>query len=812
MKIRKDHVLRLLGYVLIGYLLTFSHGFSDLEQPIFRTVSASESSQDLELSSPAQIYAVSPNILAVEVAAPEVLAGTPEPYSPLPEDAVTVKRSRRQVVRSGVPIGTLVGDTQTVLYPYDQVAETSFKVDRADSLRSYQVSCLSDTNYVNARSPIQVFRKSKPVNFSRRPNGERLWPTAHTLFLVLPHSMDEGKTYQLSFPDLGLAPASFAYKSLGSRSEAVHVSQIGFHPQDSVKVGYLSTWLGNGGGLDYPDSLPFHVVDVRTNESVYESLANLRRGVTQLEDARNRDYTLTEVHQLDFSDFNQPGRYRLCVNGVGCSFEFEISRSVWQNAFFTAVRGFYHQRSGIEIGPPYSQYRRPRAFHPDDGLAVYQSTAKMTDVRMGLGDRNAFEALMEGKTDEVVPDAWGGYFDAGDWDRRTYHLLIPRRLLELYDLFPDHFQSVGLNLPESNNALPDILDEALWSLDFFRRLQTPEGGVRGGVESASHPREGELSWTESLSVMAYAPDVWTSYTYAAVAASAAYTLGSMDAKLAQTYGRSAIKAMEYAEANFVASDYSEGPRAHRVADERNLAALELYRLTKNQRWHDLFLATTAFIAPDTEAMVFGVRNQMDAAFLYTQLAQRASTDSDLAVEKTVVDNAKKAFLQQVNQQVALTKTTGFGWSKVLPNLPLGWRNGLGGPKGVDILRAYRITQDEDYLEAALRATQFALGANPDNMVFTTGMGDRAPQHPLIVDYRLTGQPAPPGITLFGPADFAFHSDYWLLDIIAKDTFPAPRKWPSVENYFDVYKYPMGAEFTVDHMAESAYIWGYLAAR
>ncbi len=44
------------------------------------------------------------------------------------------------------------------------------------------------------------------------------------------------------------------------------------------------------------------------------------------------------------------------------------------------------------------------------------------------------------------------------------------------------------------------------------------------------------------------------------------------------------------------------------------------------------------------------------------------------------------------------------------------------------------------------------------------------------------------------------------------TFPPPQTWPTSENYFDIYRYPMGAEFTVDYMVAAAYTWGYLAAR
>ena len=71
---------------------------------------------------------------------------------------------------------------------------------------------------------------------------------------------------------------------------------------------------------------------------------------------------------------------------------------------------------------------------------------------------------------------------------------------------------------ESQNALPDVVDEALFNLDHYRRLQLEDGGVRGGVEQEEHPRYGEASWQNSLETLTYAPDPWSSCLYAAAAA------------------------------------------------------------------------------------------------------------------------------------------------------------------------------------------------------------------------------------------------------------------------------------------------------
>lgn len=383
-----------------------------------------------------------------------------------------------------------------------------------------------------------------------------------------------------------------------------------------------------------------------------------------------------------------------------------------------------------------------------DGNKVYQSTATLLDVDMGLGEQDTFETLLIGKTDTEVPDAWGGYFDAADWDRRIQHLAVPRSLLELHNLFPEYLRTVNLNLPESTNTLPDILDEALWSIDFFRRLQTSDGGIRGGVESAAHPKKGETSWQESQLVMAYTPDVWSSYMYAGVAARAALALSAYDAVLADTYQSSALAAMAYAERNYEPERYTEGKKLHHVADQRNLAALELYRLTKDPAWHELFLSTTVFQSDTVNAYTHSKHDQREVAFLYARLNEATVTvDSVTAdsaastfttvptVDSSVQSNARNAFLRRADNLARLTRTTAFGWSRQQPTAPMGWRNGLGAPTATDFLRAHALTDQADYLNAWLSGTQFAAGANPDNMVFTTGLGTglgaRSPQNPLI---------------------------------------------------------------------------------
>ncbi len=142
--------------------------------------------------------------------------------------------------------------------------------------------------------------------------------------------------------------------------------------------------------------------------------------------------------------------------------------------------------------------------------------------------------------------------DAGDWDRNSAHPAAMWLLVDLYEMFPRaHRQDPTRTCPRPKpaNAIPDILDEVLWNLDLYRRLQTPEGGVGGGIESTAHPRPGEASWQESLLISAYAPDPKASFIYAATAAKLARALATSDKHLSSVYATSARKAWDWAAAN-----------------------------------------------------------------------------------------------------------------------------------------------------------------------------------------------------------------------------------------------------------------------
>jgi endoglucanase len=371
-------------------------------------------------------------------------------------------------------------------------------------------------------------------------------------------------------------------------------------------------------------------------------------------------------------------------------------------------------------------------------------------------------------------------------------------------LSPDYFMNVSLNIPESNNELPDIVDEALWGLDVYRRLQLRDGGIRGGIESSEHPA-GDLSWHDQFINMTYAPDHWSGFIYAGVAARAAFVLKMLgEYQKAGVWEESSVKAMEWSEIVFqkwIADTNYENIRErakNEVLFERNLAAVELYRLTENNQWHEIYLENQSF-----------QNNNSNAAFIYATLNKSK-------IKEEAQKNAIDYIIKEANTLVELSGKSAYGITTAIPGKALGgWAATYSIPASTTLVRAHFLSGEPDYLKTVIRSSLFSAGANPMNLVLTTGIGENPVIHPLHIDSRFTGQPAPVGITVCGPCEIpVFGTTDNVHGIrINRECIPDALQWPSAESYFDVYRWASMNEYTVDNtMGPSAFIWGYLASR
>ena len=521
------------------------------------------------------VCAVAADVIAVTVQAGQHVSNELVPYVAEPSDEVVEeeKDKPRHTVRAGkvedyfqkalyrkvynirTKVGLLSPDGGWVFIEH---ASKGQLLDETvvDLPAAYSLVSSDDPEYARPLSPAKVFRKGKPNGFSQP------LPFLYTISLKLPAPLKEGAAYTIRFLGVNTSQETVAYvhKPRRTRSIAVHAIQTGYRPDDPYKRAYLSFWMGvdkdGENGSCTPDVTTFELLDA-AGKTAFTGKAELAKREHEQEQIcihEKLDYTLAAVRRLDFSGFNRPGKYRVFVPGVGLSGPFRIAADVWEKPFRAAMQGILAQRQGIDLGPPACAFTRKRPFHPDDGVEFYQMTLPVQGGQEGSRGNNLIELAKAGPLQRVT-GVWGGYQDAGDWDSLGGHLSATYDLLGLYDLNPAAFSRIKLSLPaeEMNNDLPDILDEAMWQMPLWRRLQLPDGGVRGGYGAGWDCYPGETSSMLKYAGV-YAVDHETTMHFAAAAARAARVLTAFDKKLAAEYLESAKRAWNWVESHSKADD------------------------------------------------------------------------------------------------------------------------------------------------------------------------------------------------------------------------------------------------------------------
>lgn len=758
---------------------------------------------------------VAPNMLCVEVRDMQHVWGKLEPYKAQEGDEIKVtERSTdgtvraRALHRNGRKIGGIVGPEGNLHVHTARHRVTGRPLHRNQALKPDTWSLTTAGG--RAVVPMAVHLKQKPMG----PSGAQTrvsWYVLTFAGALAPgaYALNVGQ-YDLR-QQFDLSPATL-------RSEAIHVPHTGYRPDDPVKVGFLSYWTGTGGAVTYAADLPFSLADARTGEHVHSGTTRLRMARDQASyglHAKGRNYALSDVWVCDFSAFGEPGEYVLVVDGIGCSFPFRIDRTAWDVPTKASLRGFFHQRAGQEWRKPWADWDQPRAFHPGNGEVFWELSKSQLDIALQEGKRHE-DVMAEGRFDEwktgrTIENAWGGYYDAGDFDRHTAHLVCSRNMLELLELFPDYYRAFSTPVPEADNDLPDLMDEALWAIDLYKRTQREDGAVYGGIETNGHPNAGEPAFLDSLTRYVFAPDPRACWRYTASAARAALVLrGLGQSDRARDYLSSAVRAMDWGEQEYNSRQaYFEKARNWwEIKDDRNLAAVTLYRMTQDRRWHELFRQTCTFtVQPTVSQWETGL--QEEAAFIYARLPEELTDD-------TIRRNAILGIEATARKQVQYSDGIPFMWTG--PNGDPGFPLILSinaAPWGQPLCRAYTLTGKREYLEYAIRTALNSVGANPQNMTFTTRLGHRSPQFPLQCSRISMHAPEPyTGYTVYG-LHLMGQPPSWVKQWFVTPLNSAPEmgSWPVAESYWDVQGWPMVNENTVHQsMAPAVYVWGYLAAR
>ena len=676
----------------------------------------------------------------------------------------------------------------------DVLHKIPLSVSKCAKVETFTLLSADDPNFAEESHPSEIGRKSKGKDFTQNWGIGLPFISEHWIYLRLPQPLQNGCSYTIKLDRLAQNTNEilFVYDDREIRSETVHVNQIGYAPNSPEKFAYLSHWMGDIGPLDldgYADS-KFHLIDQLTKNIVFtgdiQKRKDLESGGSDCaydDHAPYGSFTGADVWLIDFTEFNTVGEYRIAVDGIGASYPFRIHPDVYRESFYTTIHALYHQRCGIALEAPYTEWTRDRCHHPAETDTVILSEW------MYMNGVNAFTQLPETATDEKKPYV-GGWHDAADWDRHHYHLEAAKLLLMAYELKPENFTDDELNIPESGNGIPDILDEARWCVDFYKSMQEEDGGIHGGIETHRHPGTGISAVTDTDQWYAYAPDPIASFHYAAVACAMAYALeiaGFTEDK--QDYIRSAQKAYSWAKAWTGELDEEQ---QRDLRDMRQFAAAWLYKVTGESDYQTQFKVDNMVTTPTTELELWLSHAQEWAIYTFVMTDQQGM---DTAL-KSMLEQAVKnwAYSDHINSADRRGYQYGNDWW-----YPIAW-GAATRPRVFPVYMAYHVSGDEKYLAYVYTTCDYILGANPLNMCWITGLGEKHPKEVMHLDswYYNQEKGMVPGIIPFGPTAYTDDSPDgpWEISWGQKTAYPDASQWPSHELYFDNRYCPPQNEFTV----------------
>lgn len=675
----------------------------------------------------------------------------------------------------------------------DQLVTAPLDVKLAGMAEAYQVQ---------GGHVVQIGRKTRPHTFARTPKGPA-HALEHQIYLVLEKALKPGDSLTVTVPKTlvtsGPVSMTLTYDPTRSRSEAVQVNQLDYLPA-AAKFAYVSAWLGDLGGQMFAEGAAFHVLDAQSLKPVFAGQLKLRKTADAPDGGivNTGNYYHANLYECDFSGMTTPGTYVVSVSGVGCSFPFQVNADGYRQPYITTMRGLYHQRCGTALTTPYTEWTHP-VCHV---VPLMQTDHRYMDVPFSDGP---VEGVAWKETGEIRHDVPGGWHDAGDWDREKAHADIPSYLLLAYELTPDHYADKELNIPESGNGIPDIVDEARWGVDYYRRIQRPDGGVSVGMFESHWPKDGEVAWTDTLKKYCYAEEPVCTYKQAAAAAHMALTLIKLgrpdDAK---PYADSAVRAWNWAgdSKNLRPGDVEKS------RDDRLHAAAALYRLTRDPKYQDSFKHDLVIHSPYDMLYNWPDKDQTLGVWTYI-----FAGDDLPGLDKDLRDMLRKAAINYATEKCIKTSAKrgnrrGYEWY-----YPFQWGLGVQTTENFILMVAHKLTGEKQFLDVMVANCDLTLGNNPLNMVWITGLGLRSPKQIMQINYWYNPKGPNPGVTIMGPSAYdpklPAAQGEWQVNYAWQFVYPAASQWPPLELWFEDRLCAQTNEFVVANEALGACAFGYL---
>ena len=616
-------------------------------------------------------------------------------------------------------------------------------------------------------------------------------------YLEFPEPMREGEKYKITLGNGNSVEFVFDRKYTVSR--AIKVNQLGYLPSAGHKRAYLGAYLYRFGPLDLSHANRFEIINASTGKVSFSGAiklleANPRFGPTKKNpDKSTRPLMYGEdVYVADFTELKEEGVFFISVPGVGRSWPFRHTASVYGPAYYTSMRGLFHQRAGSPVRREYSPWTRKKAprgpYCESDHIAFPRHVG-------GPKKYNRFDVI-GGSIDcsSVTAEIPGGWHDAADWDSNSAHYTVVFDLLNAYAFYPERFTDRQLNLPESGNGIPDILDEARYGLEIWRHSMDERGGISGMLETWTHPKIDDNSVRYAFAQRTR----WTSLVFAAAAAQYAQLVKPFDSKDSELFQEAAKRAYEFGvnQKNSLGKTIINArtkrgkgePYTIEWTEEKDYvnpyllhAKIRLYLLTKDKGYLDEVWK----LAKTSQKPYLWRFTRMDfSPWIYYSLLEAYDVLPGL-----VGRDWRRWFIKDANNLIAHLDSSPYSvtWPRK-QDYWLGWGNSVMTNFNRTLFIAHKLTGEKKYRDAAILNIDFMLGANPMGMSWTTGLGYVYPVDIQHEPSEIDGIYDPvPGITIYGitggPVYHRFREGVWQSpipngteDFVSHKTHRKPPLW------------------------------------
>jgi hypothetical protein len=699
---------------------------------------------------------------------------------------------------------TSLANSQTVRYG------SALNLQLATKTTSWTLKSDEDPNYAGQGfHPTRCYRKSKLNGMSEEEwlgDDYRYEHTMkHYIYLKLPRPLKQGKTYNLQINEkthTNTTSEQFTFDIFKSRSGAIHVNLVGYPDDPGVKAVDVYHFMGDGGSRDYSafEGNPVYLYNVTTGKTIKVGTVSFWH--SQAKEASGYDLTGSDVWKADFTGYNKPGTYRVAIEGIGCSQDFTIQKNVYRTPFQVCLQGYFYMRIGQDSGGIRPVPRRPLWIPNEDppDCKVYITSLQPYHPEWSRGawdNPNEFVDYIKAGH-PTNPDAWGGHSDALDWDRHLGHVS------NIYDLLFSYFITDGAisdddtGIAESDNGIPDILDEARNEVDFWLRLRDGKAYSHG----LTNPNDNNILYQAGTSAMA----AWANALNCSMLASC-FKIAGMK-QLEHEYTDSALAAYRYAADRRL---NQTGPSAFiRGIDYKMMSAAYLYNLTGNEDFEDNMKNACVVSSDRSQITIKDSLNQLwgIAAYLLTDREVNYQELQDQMKASIIYQARNKEIKYSKNRpsRRATDNSTGYFWTRHDVHRTILAHAIAEAP---DVKAACR--------DALLLEAGWGLGRNPLNMIYMTTATTSLQSINSVENIYTSGRDdGTPGLHP-GHTPYLNHDD-WGSMIMARPgwltskCYPDFSQWPKAEGYFNTRYVWAHSEFTPRQtmrgkLALYAYLYG-----